>query len=204
VTGRAEIWQTIHAALQVLWNPSEHGDETEAMATAQTILSAAEISLPTGNLVNGVYDSLGNYYPLPEYIVCDPVNIADDSADDDAKGDGSTGADDTAADDDDYDDDVDDVGKDKAVEKGKGVVAVTEQISIKARLSENGKDYQLLVGKAETVRSVSKKIAEQAELPSTKKVRIAYMGKMLKENMSLEAQGWQSGHIINALVFFQS
>jgi hypothetical protein len=30
------------------------------------------------------------------------------------------------------------------------------------------------------------------------------MGKMLKENMSLEAQGWQSGHIINALVFFQS
>jgi hypothetical protein len=134
------------------------------MATAQTILSAAEISLPTGNLVNGVYDSLGNYYPLPEYIVCDPVNIADDSADDDAKGEGSTGADDTAADDDDYDDDVDDVGKDKAAEKGKGVVAVTEQISIKARLSENGKDYQLLVGKAETVRSVSKKIAEQAEV----------------------------------------
>jgi hypothetical protein len=30
------------------------------------------------------------------------------------------------------------------------------------------------------------------------------MGKMLKENQSLEAQGWQSGHVVNALVFNQS
>lgn len=27
------------------------------------------------------------------------------------------------------------------------------------------------------------------------------MGKMLKENASLEAQGWHAGHVINALVF---
>lgn len=27
------------------------------------------------------------------------------------------------------------------------------------------------------------------------------MGKMLKDNLSLEAQGWTEGHIVNALVF---
>jgi hypothetical protein len=28
------------------------------------------------------------------------------------------------------------------------------------------------------------------------------MGKILKDNLSLEAQGWQQGHVLNALVFF--
>jgi hypothetical protein len=30
---------------------------------------------------------------------------------------------------------------------------------------------------------------------------MAYMGKMLKDGASLEAQGWQVGHVVNALVF---
>lgn len=30
---------------------------------------------------------------------------------------------------------------------------------------------------------------------------MAYMGKILKENASLEAQGWRDGHVVNALVF---
>ncbi|KAH7110964.1 hypothetical protein EDB81DRAFT_863008 [Dactylonectria macrodidyma] len=65
VTRRPEVWQTIHAALQVLWDPVDQDaqdDGSNGLATAQMILSAAEISLPTGNLVNGVYDALGNYY----------------------------------------------------------------------------------------------------------------------------------------------
>jgi hypothetical protein len=32
-------------------------------------------------------------------------------------------------------------------------------------------------------------------------VRIAYMGKILKENETLVAQGWKEGHVVNALVF---
>lgn len=39
------------------------------------------------------------------------------------------------------------------------------------------------------------------QLASTKKIRIAYMGKILKESTSLGAQGWQPGHVVNALVF---
>jgi hypothetical protein len=31
-------------------------------------------------------------------------------------------------------------------------------------------------------------------------VRIAYLGRMLKEHESLLGQGWQPGHVINALI----
>ena len=41
----------------------------------------------------------------------------------------------------------------------------------------------------------------QCQLTGRNKVRIAYMGKMLKESESLHAQGWQEGHVVNALVF---
>lgn len=160
VSGRPEVWQAVHAALMILWEPTEEGaDDTAGFATAQAILSAAEISLPSGNLAQGVFDSLGYYYPIPEYIVADPTNVVTERPLPDSKADLSTGADDTAADDDETDAD-----SDKRAEKGKGVVSVEEQISIKARLSENGRDYQVLVGKTEPIRSVSKKIAEQASV----------------------------------------
>lgn len=34
-----------------------------------------------------------------------------------------------------------------------------------------------------------------------KKIRIAYMGKILQETLTLEEQGWKTGHVVNALVF---
>lgn len=179
VTGRPEIWQTIHAALQVLWEAQGRdggddggGEEEEEegsaspLETAQTLLNAADISLPTGLLSNGVYDSLGNYYALPQHIVCDPVDVIDDALDEDAKG-GGDGEDTTAEDDefdDDDDDDDDDVVKSGREGKGKGVVAVTEKITVKARLSENGLDYEVLVGKTDSVRSISRKIADKASV----------------------------------------
>lgn len=161
VTGRPEIWQTLHAALQVLWDPTgQEDDGSDGLNMAQTILSAAEISLPTGNLANGVYDSLGNYYPLPEWIVCDPTDVVDDG---DAKGDFLTGGEETAADDDD-DDDLEEDTKPRGEEKGKGVVDVAEQVSLRARLSENGRDYQVTIAKSDNVRNVIRKIAEQASV----------------------------------------
>ena len=41
------------------------------------------------------------------------------------------------------------------------------------------------------------------QLPPSKRIRLAYMGRILKENGSLQAQGWQKGHVVNALVFNQ-
>lgn len=46
--------------------------------TAQGILNAAEITLPTGDLVDGAYDSLGNLYQLPPYVVSAPENMVED------------------------------------------------------------------------------------------------------------------------------
>ncbi|RCI14472.1 hypothetical protein L249_5946 [Ophiocordyceps polyrhachis-furcata BCC 54312] len=184
VTGRPHIWQTIHAALQVLAQPHESDDDYhDALATAQSILSAADISLPTGDLANGVYDSLGNYYQLPDWVVADPTNL-------------------TAADRDSHlsSSDADDAQRTRA-DKGKAVVHLHEHILLRARLSETGRDIEIAVDKADLVRAVAAGIASEADLPSNKKIRLSYMGKMLKENSSLESQGWQTGHMVNAFVF---
>lgn len=207
VTGRPEIWQTIHVALQMIWEPSseETNDEDEGAAnglsTAQSILSAAEISLPTGDLVSGAYDSLGNLYQLPEWIVSDPANVIDDEIirgkGDISVGDGSDSIDQTE------NIEHEDGGERRREEKGKGVVDVREQVSLRARLSESGRDITISIAKSESVRSVARRVAEESALASNKKVRIAYMGKILNETLSLEDQGWQLGHTVNALVFNQ-
>lgn len=192
----------MHAALQQLWTPiSPDKSNDEGLTTAQTILSAAEISLPTGNLINGVYDSLGNYYQLPEWVVSDPSDVVDDDTDDtrDAKGELAGIDDDTGAGEEDYNDDPE--AEQRRAEKGKAVVDERELITVRARLSETGRDFQVNVSKTDTVRSVAKKLAQVSSLSANKKIRIAYMGKILKETSPLEEQGWQSGHVVNALVF---
>lgn len=145
--------------MQALWDsdPAREGEDgSEGFVLAQSILSAGDILLPTGNLANGVYDSFGNYYPLPEHIVCDPTNVADDS---DVKAQMPTAADDTAADDDEVDAEA------KTEEKGKGIVDdVREQVTLCARLSENARDYIVTVTTKESIRNVAKKIGEEAKV----------------------------------------
>lgn len=38
------------------------------------------------------------------------------------------------------------------------------------------------------------------QIPASQRVRIVYLGRMLRENASLVNQGWKAGNIINALV----
>lgn len=193
VTGRPEIWQTIRGALEVMWEadaaaritgddaaaattPAIENEESggggggggnanddTALATAQSILKAAEVTLPTGNLANGVYDALGTYYAVPEWIVCDPVNVAeggDEEADDPKAHDEEdlSGGEETA----------EDVDEEEALrrreEKGKAVADVRDLIKIRARLSENSRDIVLTIGTNESVRSVIRKIKEEANV----------------------------------------
>ncbi|KAF4122370.1 UBQ protein [Geosmithia morbida] len=208
VTGRTEVWQTIHAALEALWADTT-GQDSDALAMAQTILSAADISIPTGNLANGVYDTLGNFYSLPDLIVCDPTNVAPGSShdeDDDDNGDdakpvlSSSGGGTRPNDDPDDDDETPATSTATRGGRGKAVAeAHEEQVTLRVRLSENGCDYQVSVALSENVRSVVRKVDHV--LAPDKKIRLAYMGKLLKDNLSLEVQGWHQGHIINALVF---
>ncbi|KAL8289059.1 hypothetical protein RB597_000914 [Gaeumannomyces tritici] len=280
VTGRVEIWQTVRAALEVLWEsappptasaispatspqqPSSaagaaatataaaaaaaissssgghhrdrpvtspiqpNQDQDEALATAQSILSAAEITLPSGDLAQGVYDALGNYYSLPEWVVSDPLNAVDaedlppatdEEEDEDGDDDDDDDEDDvlvsdakrnvyvaasSPADDDDEDDDNAAHGRRRG-EKGKGVApAVPEEtISVRCRLSENARDVVVTIGKSESVKSLARKIVDEARLPNNSRVRIAYLGRILRDHPSLVAQGWTEGHVLNALVF---
>lgn len=179
VTGRPKIWQTIHAALEALWaDPT--GQDPDALALAQTILSAAEISLPTGNLANGVYDSLGNFYALHAWVVCDPTNLAPDDEGDDGEGD------DGEEDDEEGDANTKDIlsssgtrstkdhpdGRNElngdgdasaaaaGEQKGKAAAQTEEKVTLRIRLSENGRDYNVPVTMSESVRSVVKKAGQ--------------------------------------------
>ncbi|KAI1430708.1 hypothetical protein GGR50DRAFT_166126 [Xylaria sp. CBS 124048] len=194
------MWETeIRRAASVA---QSEDDGTTSIATAQGLLKAAEVTLPTGDLSNGAYDSLGNYYPLPEWVVSDPTNVVEDLEDrresvhdDIGKGDGDLTGEDT----------TEEVDEDEALrrreEKGKGVVDIKNLVKVRARLSENYRDVVISMDADTTVRSLARKIAEESGLPSTKRVRVAYMGRMLQENMSLQSQGWRKDHIVNALVF---
>ncbi|GAB0138598.1 hypothetical protein EsDP_00006827 [Epichloe bromicola] len=203
VTGRPEIWQTIRTVVDVLQESSspEAGDEdSNGLATAQSILSAAEISLPTGDLADGVYDSFGNYYQLPQWVISDPTNlvvsnerhgIAETSAD---------GDDGRRREDAENDSIITDTER-RQYGKGKGALNARDEITLRARLSETGRDFDVAVSKSDSVGSVTRKLVKETLLSPEKKIRLAYMGKMLAENQSLGAQGWQIGHVVNALVF---
>lgn len=158
VTARPEIWQTLHTALQILWEPptQETGDSGQtALQTAQSMLTAAEISLPTGNLVNGAYDSLGNYYTLPEWVVSDPQNMVEnDNSKDELDSAEDVSNDETQGDGDD--------GEMKKEEKGKDIAVDT--IQVRARLSETGQDIMVSVPKTDHVRLVIKKLAAEAKV----------------------------------------
>lgn len=172
MTNRPEVWQNVHAALQILWesdlarlvvNEISVDEETEtdeadvrdptiALATAQSILDAGDITLPTGNLADGVYDALGNYYQLPCHIVSDPVNLIPDEQVD--SGEVKYTQPPEAEDD-------EEAEARRREEKGKAVVDVRSQINATVRLSDTSRDLTLRVGKDETVRNIIRRIAEE-------------------------------------------
>lgn len=186
------MWQTLHAALELMWESDltakasggDSGDATSpaqtpdgeqgegvgqddesratALATAQTILTAADITLPTGDLAQGAYDLTGNYYPLPEYIVSDPVNISlvqpQPGSYRDAKADFTAGEE--SVDDEDFE--SEDEAERRREEKGKSVLNARDQIQVKARLSEGARDIVISIGRCERVRSVARRLMEEA------------------------------------------
>lgn len=128
---------------------ADENNPTVALATAQSILDAADITLPTGDLADGAYDPLGNYYQLPAHIVSDPANIA--SGADGVTGlgeskDDFTAGEPTAQDKDDP--------EQRREEKGKAVVNTRDLVSATIRMSDTSRDLKLEVGKDETVRSI--------------------------------------------------
>jgi len=193
VTGRAEIWQTLKASLEVLWSGGDPGEEDGGLGTAQMILDAAGITIPSGDLVGGAYDPFGNHYSLPEPIVSDPTNMAvAPASNDDGDKTGDEGSEAP---------DEEEIVR-RREEKGKGVMNEADLMEIGAKLSDrDSRPLKISISKQDSVRLVSQKLLDASGLQPPKHIKIAYMGKILKENQTLEAQGWNDGHVINGLVF---
>lgn len=155
MTGRPEVWQTIQQVLELLWNGGDEGDIDGGLGTAQQILDAADITIPSGDLATGgVYDSLGAHYSLPEHIVSDPDNIAElptrrSNEDEDKSGEEENL-------------DEDEILR-RRQEKGKAVINAKDLVTIRVKVSAPGETaLKVTISKQDNVRIVSLKILEEA------------------------------------------
>ncbi|EXJ82125.1 hypothetical protein A1O1_08194 [Capronia coronata CBS 617.96] len=199
VTGRPEIWDGLMHALLCL----REGD----LADAQGILNALAITLPTGRLEDGAYDEVGNLYTLPEAVISDPIDVIEGRADPEyvpelgisdvdvlsSKLEAAGERPNTL--------NQEDTSSEKAKEaKGKAVVE-RDAMKVKCRLSDRGgPDVVVLLGKNQRVAALTQRIRDETEVPSQAQIRIAYLGRILDNRLSLPEQGWKEGHVVNALV----
>jgi hypothetical protein len=149
-----EIWQTLRAVLEIMRSGGEPDDVEGELATAQQILDAAAITLPTGDLANGAYDGFGAFYPMPEHIVADPTNMAY-TVPTVGIDDGDKGAESEEL-------DEEEILK-RREEKGKGVLNAEDLINVKARLSDGGgPDLAVSIGKDDSVRLLARRLLEES------------------------------------------
>lgn len=158
VTGRAEIWAAVSTAISLM----RGGDLT----TAQGIIDAAGITVPTGNLCEGCYDEQGMLYRLPQCIVSDPKNLVVSHQDEESRADDEDGeslSDGKLATDDASGDELisQDVER-RRDEKGK--TSERNLIRVVARLSDDRPDVILAVGKAQTVGFLARKLHREAKV----------------------------------------
>jgi hypothetical protein len=88
--------------------------------------------------------------------------------------------------------------EDRRDEKGK--ISERDLIRVTARLSDRGSDVVVSVGKNQTVGLIARRVQQEAGISAHQRIRIVYLGRMLRENTPLVNQGWKAGNIINALV----
>ncbi|EXJ71287.1 uncharacterized protein A1O5_05093 [Cladophialophora psammophila CBS 110553] len=84
--------------------------------------------------------------------------------------------------------------------KGKAPVP-KDAVTVRCRLSDRGDpDVVVLLGRSQRVSALAQRIRDETDVPSKAKIRIAYLGKILDEKLTLLDQGWKEGHVVNALV----
>lgn len=147
---------TLRAVLEILWAGGGPEDADGGIATAQMMLNASGITIPSGDLaVGGAYDATGQHYKLPEQIVSDPTNLApspeapphNDESDKDVESE---------------EPDEDEILR-RREEKGKAVVSTKDLMNVRCRLSDGPiPDLVVSIGKDDSVRLLAKKLLEEA------------------------------------------
>lgn len=164
MTGRQEVWQTIHGALEVLWSGGDAGETDGGLSTAQTILDAADITVPTGDMAQGVYDNFGAFYQLAEHIVSNPTNLAVVVPRADEDKDAGEGSEDP---------DEEEVLR-RREEKGKSVVRPQDLIDVKIRLSDREAPLmKISIGKECSIAKLAERIKEELHVGSQFPLRLA-------------------------------
>lgn len=156
VTGRDEVWAALSAAISFI--------RADDFATAQSMIDAVGVTVPTGDLCEGCYDEQGVLYRLPQCIVSDPENMVEDDSDSDFP----------------EDDGLDPMSEDKlSMDEASGDELITEAtsrrrddkgkaserdlIKVQVRLSDRvGPDLVLSVGKNQSVSYIARRVREEA------------------------------------------
>ena len=136
------------------------------IATAQGILDAVGVTLPTGRMEDGGYDENGNLYRIPETIMSDPTNLVDEDGDDQTVVGTAESKEVTKL--------VDEEHESKEImpeptqqDKGKAVVD-KDAMKVKCRLSDRGgPDVVVLLGRAQTVGVLCRRIRDEGDVRPT-------------------------------------
>jgi len=190
VTGRPEVW----AAIRLVCELVEKGELIEA----QAVLEAAGCTCPTGAIWGkrgGVFDELGQKYTVPPWVVGEPEGILNGSEDSDVE---------IRRGKDEVNSEGDDIGPKKG-EKGKGRAVEDEGVNngakVRVRLSHTARDLAINISMVQKVHVLIRKVRDIADIPPQTKIKVGYLGKILREHETLEAQGWREGHTLNIYVF---
>jgi hypothetical protein len=167
VTGRREIWEALKQVIELL----REGE----VENAQAILDASGVTLPTGRLVDGAYDEIGNLYKIPEAVISDPSEVIEDVPDVDSQTVSGTG-----------DGDIIDAKLEAAEQNGgdatteaknsvideksraaKGKTPLRDAIKVRCRLSDRGSpdcDLTVFVDRKEPVSVLTERIRAEKEV----------------------------------------
>lgn len=168
MTGRQEIWAALRTTTELL----RSGD----IETAQSILDASGITLPTGNLCDGSYDSLGNLYKVPQAIISDPLDLAEDSAyihgrsTSNIDGDTIMGESETKAvaldvDDEKIGDPEEDSEEIEKRREAKGKSVERDAVKVRCRLSDRGgPDVIISLGRSQNVGTLVRRVTIEANV----------------------------------------
>ena len=113
------------------------------LGTAQVLLDAMSVTLPTGKIEDGAYDENGSLYKIPQAVVSDPTDVDEDIHDVDSQTFTDTSDIDTitsklkAAEGGALDEGKQDLVGEKA-RAAKGKTAIRDAVKIKCRLSDRG------------------------------------------------------------------
>lgn len=138
--------------------------------TAQGVLDAAGVTVPTGDLVNGVYDEAGNFYQMPEQVVGDPENLVREIEDPVQV---------EVAKEEDGDINEEELER-RREEKGKGVLKSGDLIKVRARLSDRGgQDVIIMLSKDQSVRALIRRVQEEAGVRRSFFVTTGFVAKIV-------------------------